>query len=361
MGNVVQKLNFAMHRKSPSKFDIFIFLYTIKHLNLLLNLIRMAKTNKEFRSDLAKEMFDKLNQRNEQLEKIEKSPYSEWLKEQKRKEIMENFEREIDNMKKRPWYEEAKQTHIDEIKAKHSLDTARERRNRLWQEKERLERELRRADDDMFYRRQEYNESQINHGWELENDSFVPEWIEENRIKRRESEYLDEKWENQSAKKVKMMELMDKLPVRREKEDVESYGFAFGNNAEFRLGNKKYKISLPESYINCWVTFTDLNEVEDERVNEYLKEKEWEWFHLPKKEQIESILQELGKIINTDKESDEIAMLSYLLGMGGESSVYLLDGDFDIWCDFLPGNRWIQKKMDTKLSAPKKLFLIKEE
>lgn len=78
-------------------------------------------TNKEFRSDLAKEMRTKYNERNEELESIEKSPYSEWLKEQMRKEIMDNFYEEMDKMKTRPWYEEARKTHLQEIKAKIKL------------------------------------------------------------------------------------------------------------------------------------------------------------------------------------------------------------------------------------------------
>lgn len=323
----------------------------------------MAKTNKEFRSDLAKEMFDKLQQRNEQLEKIEKSPYSEWVKEQMRKEIMENFYEQMDKMKERPWYEEAKKSHIAEIKAKHSLDIAREKRNRLRQEKERLEMELHNADNDVVDKWYEYNKSQINHGWELENDSIVPDEIQLNRKNRRENMYLNKVSMNpdHDAQKVKMMECIDKLPVKWGKEFIWDSGIRYSNHIEFRLWNKKYKILLPESalYDNWWVTYSDLNEVKNEEVKKYLKEKGWKWFHLPKKDQVESILQELGKLVNINDETDEIAMLSYLLGMRG-ATTYLLDGDFDIFCDWYPGFREIEPRRNS-IMIPKKLFLIKEE
>ena len=73
--------------------------------------------NQEFVSALAKEMRDKYNERNEELERIEKSPYSEWLKEQMRKEIMENFEKQMNKMKAKPWYKEARKTHLEQVKS----------------------------------------------------------------------------------------------------------------------------------------------------------------------------------------------------------------------------------------------------
>ena len=59
----------------------------------------MAKTNKELRSDFAKQMLDKRRERNEQINQINKLPISDELKEQNRKAIMENFEKQIDEMK----------------------------------------------------------------------------------------------------------------------------------------------------------------------------------------------------------------------------------------------------------------------
>ena len=62
----------------------------------------MAKTNKELRSDFAKQMLDKHRERNEQINQINKLPISEELKEQNRKAIMEVFEKQVDEMKNAP-------------------------------------------------------------------------------------------------------------------------------------------------------------------------------------------------------------------------------------------------------------------
>ena len=62
----------------------------------------MAKTNKELRSDFAKQMLDKHRERNEKINQINKLPISDELKEQNRKAIMENFEKQVDEMKNAP-------------------------------------------------------------------------------------------------------------------------------------------------------------------------------------------------------------------------------------------------------------------
>lgn len=107
----------------------------------------MAKTNKEFRSDLAKEMRNKRKEKNIQLEQVESSKFSQWLKEQMSKEIKENFEKKIDEIKSRPWYEEARKTHLEEINAKSRLTKAKK--------------ELEDAE-------KSYNEAQIAHRWKVE-------------------------------------------------------------------------------------------------------------------------------------------------------------------------------------------------
>ena len=67
-----------------------------------LNRLKMAKTNREFRSDIAREMLDKRKERDEQLRQIDKLPIPKELKEMNRKAIMDNFYAEIDEIKKRP-------------------------------------------------------------------------------------------------------------------------------------------------------------------------------------------------------------------------------------------------------------------
>ena len=77
---------------------------------------------REFRDDLAKQMREKIDARNQKLEKIDRSVYSEWQKENMRKKIMENFYNEYGEMKKTPWFEEAKALHVAERKAKFDLE-----------------------------------------------------------------------------------------------------------------------------------------------------------------------------------------------------------------------------------------------
>lgn len=78
----------------------------------------MSKTNSEFRSDLAKEMRNKYKERDELIQQVDKLFISEELKEKKKKEIMNNFEKQIDEFKNRSWYEEARQSHLAEVKLK---------------------------------------------------------------------------------------------------------------------------------------------------------------------------------------------------------------------------------------------------
>lgn len=66
-----------------------------------------TKTHKEFRSDLARKMRDKINERDKQLRQIDWLSVSGEVKEQKVKEIMEIFNKEIEEMKKDPQYDEA--------------------------------------------------------------------------------------------------------------------------------------------------------------------------------------------------------------------------------------------------------------
>ena len=75
----------------------------------------MTKTNKEVRSNFAEQMWDKKKERDEQFQMIDTLPISEDLKEQKRKEIMDNFEDEIKKIKNNPEYEDARKIHSVEL------------------------------------------------------------------------------------------------------------------------------------------------------------------------------------------------------------------------------------------------------
>ena len=127
----------------------------------------MVKTNKEFRSDLAKQMRDKRKERDAQLEQIEKSSFSEWLKEQMRKEIKENFDREINEMKNRSWYEESRKTHLNEVKSKSNVKKAKAEKQRLQEE---YEEKLAKADADIIESEKQYEDAKIQHWMEIKSE-----------------------------------------------------------------------------------------------------------------------------------------------------------------------------------------------
>ena len=104
----------------------------------------MAKSNEKFRSNLVKEMRDKYNERNKKLEQVEGSSFSDGLKEQMKKEIMDNFNQEMEEMKTRPWYEEARKTHLEEVKAKIKLTKSKKEKKRLQKGYEDMKERLRR-------------------------------------------------------------------------------------------------------------------------------------------------------------------------------------------------------------------------
>ncbi len=122
-------------------------------------------TNKEFRSGLARETRDKYNERNRLLEQAEKSSFSEWLKDQMKKEIMENFYKEMDEMKSKPWYEEARKTHLEEIKTRIWLNEAKKEKERLQKE---YEKKLAEMDSNIADKNKSYKEAQIAHRWKVE-------------------------------------------------------------------------------------------------------------------------------------------------------------------------------------------------
>ena len=135
----------------------------------------MAKTNRELRSDFAKEMRDKRKEKNEQLEQVENSKFSQWLKEQMSKEIKENFEKEIDEIKSRPWYSEARESHLQEIKAKMWVKKAKTAKENLLKE---YEEKLAKADAEISDAENSYNEAQVAHRWKVEDEEKSSDWKE---------------------------------------------------------------------------------------------------------------------------------------------------------------------------------------
>ena len=283
--------------------------------------MKMVKTNKEFRSDFAREMQDKLKERNEQLEQVEKSPLSEWIKEQKRKEIMDNFEKQIDEIENRPQYVEAKKTHLNQIKAKIKFNKAKK----------------------------EYEDAQIAHSWaiEVENLSQGLKWFE-NVEPPKKLRYYREEWKEKCKCFRSDKNAQDKIIQASEnisvKVNVDNDG---GRLITLQLKNKTYKILDPglgkimnyNEYLlsknEIWGDKKyddvlnrmrgDVDEWQTGGLKNYVKQKQIEWFHIPSKKEISSLLSELWDIANISSEDDQIVMLMYLTGLYWD---YLLD-DYD--------------------------------
>lgn len=162
----------------------------------------MVKSNRDYRDNLAKEMRNKYNERNEQLEQIDKLPLTEAVKKSARKDIMEAFYKEMEEFKKRPWYEEAKKTHLEEIKAKVWLNEAKKEKERLQKE---YEEKMAKADENIADKTKSYEDAQIAHRWEIEyweikkeliwNYEAVEDDLLKNHLNVKEnSEYMWLKW-----------------------------------------------------------------------------------------------------------------------------------------------------------------------
>lgn len=291
-------------------------------------------TNKEFRSDLAKEMWDKYNERNEKLGQVEKSSFSDWLKGQMRKEIMENFNKEIDEMKSRPWYEEARRTHLEEIKTKIKLAKSKKE-----------------YEDSL----KAYEDAQIAHRWEIEDDWNILEIPQELKDYR---QAWEEKIGDISDKiKGRIIKAAEKIKVNVK---TESDGSRL---IEFKLWWKKWKILDPklkthsdkkywvdpnynsikhidDAVLLKWMRWFDVDDWDNKGLARYVKEKEKGWLYVPTKHEMWELLWELGKQINSDELSDQIAMLMYFTGMDwtyrlsmiGRDSRFIL-GCYQNWRD----------------------------
>jgi len=289
----------------------------------------MGKTNKEFRSDLAKEMRDKFDKRNEDLNQIDRLPISEELKEMNRKAIMDNFYAEIDEMKKRPWYEEAKKTHAEEIKAKVKLEKEESAKEKLLKE---YEKALAQVDAKIADRKNSYEEAQIAHRGNVENVE-VPEELKNFR----------RKWE------MGIMgideDVMDTIieTTKDIKVNVETDS-DWSRLIEFKLWDKTRKILDPKlekysegfrpqwdkwyrdsinriydyDYVTLnWMKWGDIDNWRNEKLKEYVKMKknECKWLDIATQEQIKEILLALWEKSGLDREKDQIAMFMYLTWM----------------------------------------------
>ena len=123
---------------------------------------------------------------------------------------------------------------------------------------------------------------------------------------------------------------------------------------EFKLWDKTYKIldpklkthSDPEYFDNTeysfigkrdewvelwWMMWDVVDDWENQKLKEFVKQKKREWLHIPRIEEMEKLLKELWHFADLRDEEEEIAMLMYLTG---------LDWDFwlSMWDDMESGN-----------------------
>ena len=75
-------------------------------------------------------------------------------------------------------------------------------------------------------------------------------------------------------------------------------------------------INVKKDYVRLrWMRWDNVDDWENKKLADYVKEKQKEWLHIPSENEMKKLLAELGKQINSDELSDQIAMLMYLTGM----------------------------------------------
>lgn len=130
-----------------------------------------TKTHKEFRSNLAREMRDKINERNEQLRKIDGLSVPEEVKEKKANEIKEVFNKEIEEMRADPQYDDALQATRNVWMMKWKVRKSESKVNAMQKELEasqseekikELEEELEKENENLKELREWYLDAQLN-------------------------------------------------------------------------------------------------------------------------------------------------------------------------------------------------------
>ncbi len=127
---------------------------------------------------------------------------------------------------------------------------------------------------------------------------------------------------------------------------------------EFQLKNKTYKILDPtlnthtdeeykihaeynsigpinKDYVTLWWMEGNVDEWKNQKLKAYVKQKESEWLHIAKIEEMKDLLRELWKEAWLTKETDQVAMLMYLTWMDGSYWLAMWDDKvrFRLDCD----------------------------
>jgi hypothetical protein len=115
---------------------------------------------------------------------------------------------------------------------------------------------------------------------------------------------------------------------------------------EYRVHFKSSSITeVDRDYVKSWwMVWDNVDEWENEKLKAYVKKKEREWLHIPKREEMKDLLGELWKQSDLTDQKDQIAMLMYLTWMdwwyrlsmetgNSRSKLYCYGAYRDFYCD----------------------------
>lgn len=276
-------------------------------------------TNKELLDEISGKMKDLHDEREKKLKEVEKSEFSDWLKKQMRKEIMDNFYAKMEEFKERPWYDDAIKSARHEWSLRWKLKQIEKKRDKI---------------------QKEYEEAQIAHRGKNEQKITEDEGIAEDLEISEDLKDYRQAWQEKikyidGGVKENIVKAAEKIKVNVE---IES---DWSRLIEFKLWEKKWKIldsklnshtNQSDAYVNHvnydsvtnikkdyvklrWMGWDKVDDWDNEELAAYVKEKQQEWLHIPSENEMKKLLAELGKEINSDELSHQIAMLMYLTGM----------------------------------------------
>lgn len=158
-------------------------------------------------------------------------------------------------------------------------------------------------------------------------------------------------------------EAKNKIVSATEKMDYKvEIDYKWERTVRFKLWNKIYKIvdlklsdqhyfcnsdlnwySKRKYYYVAWsnIKWNDVNNWDDKEVSEYVNLKMWEWFHMPSRWEIKSLLWELWKQANLHDYEEQFAMFIYLTWMLWEYRLQQEDESGDMrWIITLNNKGW---------------------
>ena len=143
-----------------------------------------------------------------------------------------------------------------------------------------------------------------------------------------------------SETKEKIIKASENIPVKIE---TDSDGSRL---IELKIWWKKWKILDPklkrhsdEAYFDSywyvraqdeevkmwWMMWDDVEKWENQKLKEYVQQKQQEWLDISSENEIKKLFEGLGKEIDSDDLSDEIAMFMYLTGMNWLYRLSMID------------------------------------